>query len=70
MIARTALSSSASGYLNLALLFAIYMIISFFEQHHFRNTAPAFILCVMAVVNLALAIAMALSRKKDKEAAK
>ena len=53
-------------FLNLALLFAIYFIISIFEQHHFRNTAGAFVLFAVAVFNLVLAIAMAFPRKKDK----
>lgn len=53
-------------FLNLALLFAIYFIISVFEQHHFRNTAGAFVLFAVAVFNLVLAIAMAFPRKKDK----
>ena len=53
-------------FLNLALLFAIYIIISVFEQHHFSNTAGAFILFVVAVFNLVLAIAMAIPRSKNK----
>lgn len=50
-------------FLNLALLFAIFVVISVLGQHHFKNTAGTFVLFVAAVTNLVLSIVMAFSRK-------